>query len=118
MARQVRPLDAHLAFRTEELNVRTTALNRTSERLERSEQDVKALETRQIDLAGEKARVEDDRAALGEVADKQSECNMLLTELLEAFAFDDFDWLDANIDDVADTCAAARAGFESLGSGS
>jgi chromosome segregation ATPase len=111
-------LERTLTARTRQLNSRTDALNRTAASLKRSEADVTALEGRQRTLASEKAQVEDARGALelqatslATIADEQRQCTTALTELLNRYAGEDFEWVDANAATVSATCEKAQTDF-------
>jgi septal ring factor EnvC (AmiA/AmiB activator) len=117
-------LQRSLTARTRQLNTRTRALNETAAALKRSEADVKTLEGRQRQLADEKAKVEDVRGALeiqatslARLAGEQRTCTTGLTELLNRYAAEDFDWVDANADAVNQACQQAQEDFAALGSG-
>jgi len=117
-------LERSLTGRTRQLNTRTTALNKTAAALKRSEADVRTLEGRQRALADEKAQVEDVRGALelqagslARLAGQQRDCTTGLTELLNRYAAEDFEWVDANAATVSEACEQARASFAALESG-
>ena len=117
-------LERSLTGRTRQLNTRTAALNKTAAALKRSEADVRTLEGRQRALADEKAQVEDVRGALelqagslARLAGQQRDCTTGLTELLNRYAAEDFEWVDANAATVAEACEQARASFAALESG-
>ena len=114
-------LERSLTGRTRQLNTRTTALNKTAAALKRSEADVRTLEGRQRELADEKAKVEDVRGALeiqasslATLAGQQRDCTTGLTELLNRYAAEDFEWVDANAATVSQACETARASFAAL----
>jgi hypothetical protein len=114
-------LERTLTARTRQLNTRTEALNRTASALKRSEKDVDELEDRQRALANEKAQVEDARGALelqatslASIATEQRQCTSGLTELLNRYAADDYEWVDANADAVSTTCGQAQSDFEAF----
>src|SRR4051794_36281123 len=114
-------LERSLTARTRQLNTRTTALNTTAASLKRSEDDVRTLERRQRELADEKAQVEDVRGALevqasslAKLAGEQRDCTSGLSELLNRYAAEDFDWVDANAGSVGQTCQTASANFAAL----
>ena len=111
-------LQRTLTARTRQLNTRTDALNRTASALKRSEADVEDLETRQRQLASEKAQVEDTRGALelqasslATIAGEQGQCTTGLTELLNRYAAADYAWVDANAGTVSATCDKAQTDF-------
>ena len=111
-------LQRTLTARTHQLNTRTDALNRTARALKRSEADVVALESRQRQLASEKAQVEDARGALelqasslATIAGEQRQCTSELTELLNRYAAEDYAWVDANAAGVSATCEQAQSDF-------
>ena len=114
-------LERSLTARTRQLNTRTTALNKTANALKRSEADVRTLEGRQRQLADEKAKVEDVRGALqvqasslARLAGEQRTCTTGLTELLNRYAAEDFEWVDANADAVGQSCQQAQDDFAAL----
>jgi len=114
-------LERTLTARTRQLNSRTEALNRTASALKRSEKDVDELENRQRTLANEKAQVEDARGALelqatslASIATEQGQCTSGLTELLNRYAAEDYEWVDANADGVSATCGQAQSDFEAF----
>jgi len=114
-------LQRSLTARSRQLNTRTTALNKTAAALKRSEADVKTLEGRQRQLADEKAKVEDVRGALevqagslARLAGEQRTCTTGLTELLNRYAAEDFEWVDANAAAVGQACEQAQADFAAL----
>ena len=114
-------LERSLTGRTRQLNTRTTALNKTAAALKRSEADVRTLEGRQRALADEKAQVEDVRGALelqagslARLAGQQRDCTTGLTELLNRYAAEDFEWVDANADAVGQSCQQAQDDFAAL----
>jgi septal ring factor EnvC (AmiA/AmiB activator) len=114
-------LERSLTARSRQLNTRTAALNKTAAALKRSEQDVRTLEGRQRELANEKAKVEDVRGALeiqagslARLAGEQRDCTTGLTELLNRYAAEDFEWVDANAATVGQACEQARADFAAL----
>jgi septal ring factor EnvC (AmiA/AmiB activator) len=114
-------LERSLTGRTRQLNTRTAALNKTAASLKRSEADVRTLESRQRALADEKAQVEDVRGALeiqatslARLAGEQRGCTSGLSELLNRYAAEDFEWVDANADSVNQTCSQASADFAAL----
>lgn len=79
-----------VAQRTEALNRQTARLNVAATRLRaarraisRSEADVAQLEVRQRELANEKAQVEDERAALLNVAGQLESCNAGMGSLIQ-----------------------------------
>src|SRR4051812_11145011 len=111
-------LERTLTARTHQLNTRTDALNRTAGALRRSEADVSELESRQRQLASEKAQVEDARGALelqtqslARIAGEQRDCTSQLSELLNRYAAQDYEWVDANADAVSATCQQAGDDF-------
>ena len=119
--RRAGSLQGTLTARTRQLNTRTAALNRTAAALKRSEADVRTFERRQRELADEKAQVEDVRGALeiqasslARLAGEQRDCTSGLTELLNRYAAEDFDWVDANAGSVGQTCQTASANFAAL----
>jgi septal ring factor EnvC (AmiA/AmiB activator) len=110
--------DRLLAARTHQLNARSTALNRVTEQLARSEGDVKQLVARQQTLANEKAQVEDQRGAmvvqasqLASLADEQRTCSDGLSRLLSEFAAGDYAAVQADASTVDADCATARTDF-------
>ena len=114
-------LERTLTARTRQLNTRTDALNKVAAALKRSEKDVDDLESRQRALANEKAQVEDARGALelqatslATIATEQGQCTSQLTELLNRYAAEDYEWVDANADTVSATCAQAQSDFEAF----
>ena len=114
-------LERTLTARTRQLNTRTEALNKAASALKRSEQDVDELENRQRQLANEKAQVEDARGALelqatslATIAGEQRQCTSQLTELLNRYAAEDFEWVDANADAVGQSCQQAQDDFAAL----
>jgi uncharacterized protein HemX len=117
-------LQRTLTARTRQLNTRTDALNKTAAALKRSEADVKTLEGRQRQLADEKAKVEDVRGALeiqatslARLAGEQRTCTTGLTELLNRYAAEDFEWVDANAGAVGQSCQRAQDDFAALEAG-
>jgi septal ring factor EnvC (AmiA/AmiB activator) len=117
-------LQRTLTARTRQLNARTDALNRAAKALKRSESDVADLESRQRQLASEKAQVEDARGALqvqagslAKLAGEQRDCTAQLGELLNRYAAQDYDWVDANADTVNATCNQAGDDFAAFQSG-
>ncbi len=96
--------------------------------MKRSESDVEDLESRQRQLASEKAQVEDARGALqlqasslAKLAGEQRDCTAQLGELLNRYAAQDYTWVDANADTVNATCNQAGddfATFQSESAGS
>lgn len=114
-------LQRSLTARSRQLDTRTKALNKTAAALKRSESDVRTLEGRQRQLADEKAKVEDVRGALevqasslARLAGEQRTCTTGLTELLNRYAAEDFEWVDANADAVGQSCQQAQDDFAAL----
>lgn len=127
LERNTEQLNGLLAERSTQLNERTRELNtlaatvtKQQSALTRSESDVETLSARQRELAAEKARVEDERAALAlqssaleEVADALVVCNAGLFQLFGFVVNGDRASADAIVSDVSADCEAAE---RSLGS--
>lgn len=110
--------------RTKALNRQTARLAIASDRLRkartaiaRSEEDVATLQTRQRELAAEKAAVEDERAsialqrdALGGIAEMLVACNGVMYELVLAADGGYVD--DGHVLRVQQECGAARAAVD------
>ena len=113
--------------RSQELNRRTTQVNRlaaklraTRAALQRSEGDVSSLSRRQRELANEKARVEDERrqlqaqqAALTTVASAFIDCNEGLFDVLDAVLDEDWSWVSLYVRDRLSPCSDAEARLDS-----
>lgn len=127
LERNTEQLNGLLIERSTQLSERTRELNRLAAKvtqqqnaLSRSESDVASLSRRQRELAAEKARVEDSRAALAvqstaleSVATAFVECKDGLVALL-GYVIDE-DNLSASriVDSVAADCSAAESGLAS-----
>lgn len=102
--------------RTRELNKLATTVTRQQNALTRSESDVESLSRRQRELAAEKARVEDSRAALTlqssaleGVADALVVCNAGLFQLFGFVVNGDQGSADAIVSDVSADCEQAES---------
>jgi chromosome segregation ATPase len=107
-----------LTTRTNQLNTRSKALNRAAGELEQSQSDVKSLEARQRTLANEKAQVEDQRGGLqlatsqlATLAGEQRDCSNGLSKLLNEFAANDYDAVNADSPTVGSACQKAEDDF-------
>jgi septal ring factor EnvC (AmiA/AmiB activator) len=119
-------LETTLDERTAILNERTDDVNNLASKvadaeraIERSEDDVKRLERRQRQLAAEKARVEDARAALAlqtaaieDVASAYIDCKSGLTEAIGYIAAQNYYALNAIASRVDADCAAADSALQ------
>ena len=122
LERNTEQLNGLLSERSTQLNERTRELNklaatvtRQQNALTRSESDVESLSQRQRELAAEKARVEDSRAALAQqssalegVADALVVCNAGLFQLFGFVANGDQASADAIVSDVSADCEQAE----------
>jgi chromosome segregation ATPase len=111
---QADKLGALLGARTRQLNSRidqlseiTGKLKRTQAALGRSQGDVSSLEQRQRELAAEKAQVEDERAALKEVAAAYIGCKNDLISVLTDITNDDYYTAQTDADQADYSCQAA-----------
>jgi TolA-binding protein len=112
-------LDAIVVRRTELLNERVGQLNAMATKvklsqaaLSKSEGDVQGLEQRQRELANEKAQLEDERAALTDVASKYITCKGDLENAIQAVANQDWAWINAYGSEVAGDCDAADGSLQ------
>jgi len=123
LERNTEQLNGLLVERSTQLNERTRELNklaatvtRQQNALTRSESDVESLSDRQRELAAEKARVEDSRAALAiqsgaleAVAGELVDCNAGLFQLFGFLVNGDRASADAIVDDVSLDCQRAES---------
>jgi TolA-binding protein len=115
----VKTLNAVVVRRTELLNQRVRQLNTMATKvkvsqaaLAKSEVDVQGLEQRQRQLANEKAQLEDERAALTDVASKYITCKGDLENAIQAVANQDWGWINAYGSEVAGDCDAADSSLQ------
>jgi TolA-binding protein len=111
-------LNGLLVERTADLNVRIRQLNQMAGKVEssqsalsRSESDVTSLVERQRELANEKAQLEDQQAALADVATAYRQCKDGLATAIDHILANDLAWVQKHADSIDSVCGNADDSF-------